>query len=77
MQVTPPEKLELSLADVANRLQAAGDVVSNPFLVRVTISESYGEHPIEMTIFPDGRAIIRGTEDPAMARTLYARYIGT
>jgi len=77
VQVTPPEKLELSLADVANRLRAAGDVVSNPFLVRVTVSESYGEHPIEMTIFPDGRAIIRGTEDPALARTLYARYIGT
>ena len=77
VQVTPPEKLALSLADVANRLQASGEVVANPFLVRVTVSESYGEHRIEMTIFPDGRAIIRGTEDPALARTLYSRYIGT
>ena len=77
VQVTPPEKLTLSLADVANRLQASGEVVANPFLVRVTVLESYGEHPIEMTVFPDGRAIIRGTEDPALARTLYSRYIGT
>ncbi len=77
VQVTPPEKLTLSLADVAHRLQTAGDVVSNPFLVRLIVSESYGEHPVELTIFPDGRAIIRGTEDPALARTLYSRYIGT
>ena len=44
---------------------------------RDKVSEAYGEHPIEMTIFPDGRAIIRGTEDRALARTLYSRYIGT
>jgi adenylyltransferase/sulfurtransferase len=29
-----------------------------------------------MTIFPDGRAIIKGTDDPGLARSLYARYIG-
>ena len=77
VQVTPPEKSALSLPDVAGRLRAAGEVTVNPFLVRVTILEAYGNYPIEMTIFPDGRAIIRGTEDPALARTLYSRYIGT
>ncbi|MDA1232179.1 MAG: ThiF family adenylyltransferase, partial [Planctomycetota bacterium] len=77
VQVTPPEKLALSLSDVADRLRSSGEVIANPFLVRVMVSESFGEHPIEMTIFPDGRAIIRGTEDPALARTLYSRYIGT
>jgi adenylyltransferase/sulfurtransferase len=30
-----------------------------------------------MTLFPDGRAIIKGTSDPAIARSLYARYIGS
>ena len=30
-----------------------------------------------ITIFPDGRAIIRGTDDPAVARSLYARYVGS
>jgi adenylyltransferase/sulfurtransferase len=29
-----------------------------------------------MTVFADGRAIIKGTRDPAVARSLYARYIG-
>lgn len=77
VQVTPAEKLVLSLADVAIRLQTAGEVMANPFLVRVKISETIGEYPVEMTVFPDGRAIIRGTEDPALARTLYSRYIGT
>jgi molybdopterin-synthase adenylyltransferase len=77
VQVTPPEKPAISLPNIASRLRASGEVTANAFLVRVTISESYGEQPIEMTIFPDGRAIIRGTEDPALARTLYSRYIGT
>lgn len=77
VQVTPPEKLTLSLPAIANRLLAVGEVVLNPFLVRVIVSESYGEHSLEITIFPDGRAIIRGTDDPALARILYSRYMGT
>ncbi len=32
--------------------------------------------PYELTLFPDGRAIIKGTTDPAIARSLYARYVG-
>jgi adenylyltransferase/sulfurtransferase len=31
----------------------------------------------EVTLFPDGRAIIKGTDDPGVARSLYAKYIGT
>ena len=77
VQVTPPEKVVISLPEIARMLEASGNVTTNPFLVRVALSQIYGEHPIEMTIFPDGRAIIRGTEDPALARTLYSRYIGT
>jgi len=30
----------------------------------------------EFTVFPDGRAIIKGTTDPVVARSLYARYVG-
>ena len=77
VQVTPPENLRLALPDLATRLESSGRVTSNPFLVRVTIPDASAEQPIELTIFPDGRAIIRGTEDPAVARTLYSRYIGT
>jgi molybdopterin-synthase adenylyltransferase len=30
-----------------------------------------------LTVFPDGRAIIKGTQDPAVARGIYAKYIGS
>jgi molybdopterin-synthase adenylyltransferase len=62
----------LDLPALAARLQAAqvGQVQANPYLVRAHI-DSY-----EFTIFPDGRAVIKGTADEALAATLYARYIG-
>jgi adenylyltransferase/sulfurtransferase len=43
----------------------------NEFLLRFRVP------PYEMTVFADGRAIVKGTQDPAIARSLYARYIGT
>jgi molybdopterin/thiamine biosynthesis adenylyltransferase len=49
---------------------AVSDVRHNEFLLRFRVP------PYEMTVFADGRAILKGTKDPAVARTLYARYIG-
>ncbi len=43
----------------------------NGFLLRFTVP------PHEITVFPDGRALIKGTTDPAVARSLYAKYIGS
>jgi len=43
----------------------------NDFLLRFQIA------PYELTIFADGRAVIKGTKDPAVARSLYARYVGS
>jgi molybdopterin-synthase adenylyltransferase len=40
--------------------------------VRCTLSES----GLALTVFPDGRAIIKGTTDSAVARSIYARYVG-
>jgi adenylyltransferase/sulfurtransferase len=42
----------------------------NDFAVRAQV-ESF-----ELTVFPDGRAIIKGTTDPGVARSVYARYVG-
>jgi molybdopterin-synthase adenylyltransferase len=42
----------------------------NDFLLRFRVP------PYELTVFTDGRAIIKGTTDPAVARTLYAKYLG-
>jgi len=61
----------LDLAALALRLrQVVEDVRQNDFLIRFRVP------PYEMTVFADGRAILKGTKDPAVARSLYARYLG-
>lgn len=60
----------LDLAALESQLSPLGEVRSNEFALRF-FSGAY-----EMTFFPDGRAIIKGTTDPGVARSLYARYIG-
>jgi adenylyltransferase/sulfurtransferase len=58
------------LEELARKLEGVGEVNRNPFLVRLKV-EGY-----EVTVFPDGRAIIAGTDDVTTARTIYAKYIG-
>jgi adenylyltransferase/sulfurtransferase len=60
----------LDLPELKARLERIGEVRANEFAVRFFVP------PYEMTIFPDGRAIIKGTSDAGVARSLYARYIG-
>jgi molybdopterin/thiamine biosynthesis adenylyltransferase len=61
----------LDLDALQSRLVATvSDVRHNEFLL------SFRVDPYQMTVFADGRAILKGTKDPAVARTLYARYIG-
>ncbi|MCA1616198.1 MAG: thiazole biosynthesis adenylyltransferase ThiF, partial [Acidobacteria bacterium] len=71
VQISPRRASRIDLASLAERLRAAGEVRANEYLVRLTVG------PHELTVFRDARAIIRGTDDPATARTLYARYVGT
>ena len=60
----------LDLADLAERLAPLGMVRSNEFALR------FETPPYLLTIFPDGRAIVKGTTDVGVARSLYARYVG-
>jgi adenylyltransferase/sulfurtransferase len=61
----------LDLVALRGRLAAVGgEVRQNEFLLRFRVP------PYELTVFADGRAVIKGTRDPAVARSLYARYIG-
>lgn len=60
----------VNLPELAERLKPVGQVSYNEFLLRFLV-DSY-----ELTIFPDARAIIKGTDDEQVARSLYARYIG-
>jgi len=60
----------VDLPALAERLGTVATVRSNEFALRVALD------PYELTVFPDGRAIIKGTTDVGVARSLYARYIG-
>ncbi|MEO8126947.1 MAG: ThiF family adenylyltransferase [Bryobacteraceae bacterium] len=60
----------LDLRVLQAQLTPLGDVRANEFALRFFLA------PYEMTVFPDGRAIIKGTTDIGIARSLYARYIG-
>ena len=60
----------LELRDLAARLAPLGPVRANDFALQ------FEAPPYLLTIFPDGRAIIKGTTDVGVARSLYARYIG-
>ena len=73
VQVLPATRTALSFERMANRLATAGTVESTPHLVRCRLTES----GLALTVFPDGRAIVKGTTDPAVARSVYARYVGT
>jgi molybdopterin-synthase adenylyltransferase len=73
VQVAPSEQARLSLDELARKLSTAGEVTSNPYLVRVSLREP----ALQMTVFRDGRAIIKGTEDMTAARAVYARYVGS
>ena len=61
----------MDFALISERLKPHGAVRHNEFVLK------FWHEPYEMTLFPDGRAIIKGTSDTAVARSLYARYIGS
>ncbi|MGD2130485.1 MAG: ThiF family adenylyltransferase [Lysobacterales bacterium] len=63
------------LEEIARRLRHYGPVVTNEFLVRARIDDA--GQTFELTLFADGRAIVKGTGDPAKARSVFARYVGT
>jgi adenylyltransferase/sulfurtransferase len=59
---------------VAARLRGRGHVSINEFMLRVTIRDSDKDY--EVTLFPDGRAIVKGTDEPTVARSVFAKYVG-
>jgi molybdopterin-synthase adenylyltransferase len=61
----------MDFVEVSARLKPHGPVRHNNFVLK------FWPEPYEMTLFPDGRAIIKGTTDTAVARSLYARFVGS
>jgi molybdopterin/thiamine biosynthesis adenylyltransferase len=71
VHVSPRPACRLDLAALARRLSSLGPVQANEYLIRLDLEDQ------QLTVFADGRAIVKGTDDPALARSLYARFIGT
>jgi len=61
----------IDFAEMQRRLESHGVVRHNEFVLK------FWREPYEMTLFPDGRAIIKGTTDTGVARSLYARFVGS
>lgn len=70
VQVAHRSAEKLNFEDMARHLGELGQVSYNRFLLKFA-AEGY-----DFTVFPDGRAIIKGTNDVEKARTLYAKYVG-
>jgi len=66
----PPSPARVDFAAIAARLPKSARAKHNEFMLRFTI-DAY-----RVTLFADGRAIIEGTSDPAVARGVYAKYVG-
>jgi adenylyltransferase/sulfurtransferase len=71
VQIHVRRESQVAFPGLADRLRRVGQVAYNDYMLRFRV-EGY-----ELNLFPDGRAIIKGCTDPALARTLYARYVGS
>ncbi len=71
VQITPAHPVEMDFGALRGRLEPVGVVDDKGFLLQLTVEDH------TLLIFPDGAVIVQGTTDEALARTLYARYIGT
>jgi adenylyltransferase/sulfurtransferase len=70
IQISPSQPTTINLSSLAERLRPSGDVKFNEYLLR------FKTGPFELTVFQDARSIVRGTDQIATARSLYAKYIG-
>jgi molybdopterin-synthase adenylyltransferase len=71
IQISPAQPTRINFSALAERLRRAGEVKFNEYLLRFKTGK------FELTVFQDARSIIRGTDEIAVARSLYAKYIGT
>lgn len=71
VQLSPPEPTAISLDAMQAKLAGIGRVTRNKYLLRLAVDDYL------ITLFPDGRAIVGGTDDIAAARTVLAKYIGS
>ncbi|MDD4892118.1 MAG: thiazole biosynthesis adenylyltransferase ThiF, partial [Phycisphaerae bacterium] len=67
----PAGGARVDFARIADRLRAVASPTFNDYMLKFAVEG------VQITVFSDGRAIIVGTHDPAHARTIYSRYVGS
>lgn len=70
VQISPTAGGAVDLELLARKLDSVGTISANPYLLRAQVEE------YSLTVFADGRTIVGGTDDPAKARTVHAKYVG-
>ncbi len=70
VQVNPGRGHSVNLRSLAERLKGVGQVSLNEYLLKLAVDD------YELTIFPDARTIVKGTDDATVARSVYAKYVG-
>ena len=70
VQVIPSARADLDLEAMGENLKVYGPVLANDFLIKCA------NPPYELTLFRDGRAIVRGTEQASVARSVYSKMVG-
>jgi len=71
VQLIPGTKGDIDFEELSKSIVAFGPVQFNDFLLRCSAP------PYELTLFKDGRAIVKGTEEPAAARSIYSKMVGS
>ncbi|MCZ7649419.1 MAG: ThiF family adenylyltransferase [Planctomycetota bacterium] len=77
VQINPKNGAKVNIEDLAKQLKNSSDVKNlsaNKFLLK--FNAPGGDEGLEITVFPDARAIVKGTKQIPVARTAYAKYVG-
>jgi molybdopterin/thiamine biosynthesis adenylyltransferase len=76
VQLTHKQKAAtIDLDEIASRLRQHGNVKVNEFMLRASVTDNH--KPYELTLFVDGRAIVKGTGEASVARSVFAKFVGS
>jgi adenylyltransferase/sulfurtransferase len=64
----------IDLEEIGARLSRHGKVAASPYMLRASITDN--GKPYTLSLFADGRAIVHGTAEASVARSVYAKYVG-
>jgi len=78
VQVLPPDRHDINLKQLAGKLESHGSFKTNKFMLTGRFSQELGDEgqPLELTVFADGRTVVRGTQNTDLARSVHARFVG-